>query len=224
MKLITVLILFISIQAFGNIDCSPLGVEHGCFYKPEKIVSNDKLIIYFRGLFEGRSKVPIQKRMESINELENRYKLHSWSIENKTPIYLMSTNYNFITKDQISKLATYMGLSENYKLIFISHSGGYRGLYHSLNELDDLKLEKLIMLDNFYMDMEWIPTFKNAMKDGVQCIGFLTKHNLRRYTERFAPSVECRVEGPENFDHLKDVSYCLSKYIQGKLCKDGTDN
>jgi hypothetical protein len=211
------------IKLDSGLNCDSFTVQHGCFHYPSKLKHKNKLVLYIRGLYRGMSKVPANKRAASINDLETTYGLHSLSEKEGLPIYLTSSHRTSFGAKQINKLIKTLNLESPVELIIVSHSGGHRGLYKTLKNLNSsaalVSVSRIVMLDNFYMNPEWIDEFQTTMGLGSKCSGFLTTHNENRYKGRFKDKVACDVEGPKGFDHYKDVNNCFMKYINGKSCK-----
>lgn len=228
MKFILVILLIssslLASENFDSEDCGVFNVDHGCIINPAKRTNKSNLIIYIRGLYKGMRTVPTDQRSASIDDLtDGTYHLRKMIQDAGISMYLTSVHTNSFDKTMINKLVDYMELADDAKLILVSHSGGYRGLYETLKNLNKspakIEVSKIIMLDNFYMSKDWVPTFKQTVEAGASCRGFLTKHNETRYNERFKEKVKCEVDGPSGFNHITSVDKCLIKYINDQSCR-----
>jgi hypothetical protein len=211
-----ILSLFITLKAFAGLDCSKFSELSGCLYKPEKITSK-KLLIYFRGHFE--SKAPpypstLKDRQRSIKECLDTYNLKIISEENEMLILFSSVADHFFSVSDIEQILKEYELSE---IIIASHSGSYRVLNTQIKLLSQVK--EIYLLDNFYASSEVANELGNMIKDlKLNCRGFLTNHNLKRYISRYQKNLNCTVEMSDKFDHITSVKTCLSSYLANGLC------
>src|SRR5262245_11126147 len=53
----------------AGLHCDLFGVEHGCLYVPHKVSNKNRLVLYFRGHYNGKDHVPPAERLNSINNL-----------------------------------------------------------------------------------------------------------------------------------------------------------
>jgi hypothetical protein len=204
--------------------CDLYSISHGCLYEPSShLPENDTLVLYIRGNYKGRADVPAAQTQNSINELIQLFQLGKVSEETSLPLYMTTSSNNNFDVRQILHLSAGLKLRHPVKIIIAAHSGGYRGMYQTLQNLlslpQDYQVIRLIMLDNFYMEDAWVQIFSDYINSGTECRGFVTDHNVRRLRDRFLPQVRCQVEGPQGFEHNQSVVSCLKPYLSGKNCR-----
>ncbi len=205
-----------------GLSCTPFTLAHGCVYKPKNINNPHELIIYIRGVFAGVHQVPPHLHQASIDQLKNTLRLPEIANQMGAPIYMTSSATSAFTSADLVRLAQLLGLATPIKVTIAAHSGGYKGMQQTLLNLTSMPegfaLKQILMLDNFYMDPDWINAFEQAVNNGASCRGYITDHNMARFTSRFKTKVPCQVEGPKGFNHEGDLRRCLVNFLAEKKC------
>jgi hypothetical protein len=206
-------------------DCKSLD-KYSCLYQKSDVAyQNDAIVIYHRGFWgKHQGNVPIDLRQKSVEQALSFYDLGKSSEKlQKTMLISTSSNVGFTVKE-IESAIRGVRLKENAKVILVSHSGGYLGLLKTLKYLKKdsykFKIEKIVMLDNFYFNSSSSSIFKEYFDKGVKCTGFFTEHNSKRLKSRLLKSVGpgvCSIE--KRRGHNKSVNQCLVGYVNGTKCE-----
>jgi len=206
MKKLLMFLLFISGQLI--FACNEMK-DIGCF-----IMVEDKapLVIYFRGHNKGRAELANDELFDSASQVAKKAQLAQLALKLKVNILVTGSSRIIVTKT----------LLENYdfdKLYLAAHSGGYYGLWKTLEDKTLFPhLKKLIFLDSYYSESkQFHQLIADLSNNDIPCVGYLTEHNLKRFNRHYK-NLGCTKNGPEGFQHSKDVNRCLSQFIQGNEC------
>lgn len=198
-----------------------------CLYQSNfSQVEKNKLIIYFRGHWgEHRGEVPDSMRSSSLMQVINFYDLDKTAnLLNQSFLITSSSHISFYA-DEIQGFLLEANFKEDSEVILVAHSGGYNGLFKTLKKFKNselpykFKLKKIILLDNFYFSESATNLYKEYFDQGVECSGFYTAHNEKRYQDRFLRKISkdvCPIE--KRIEHNSSVNECLEKYVQGTSC------
>lgn len=218
MKIVALLMLLFSLNAFSSIEEYCNYFEHGfCVTRGSDIKNSKAVLIYLRGHWNYRGNVPTPELPNSIEQALNYYDLRKNQKKVNLPMIVSSSSHLSLN---ISKLEE-LGVDDSKEIILASHSGGYLGLLYTLSNLKNssYKIKKIIMLDNFYFGKASTPLIKSYIDQGSECNGFYTQHNEARLEQRFLPEIPnelCPIQKKKY--HNQDVNDCLAQYIQGESC------
>lgn len=192
-----------------------------------------KIIVYLRGHYEGSGSWPEARWIELAGQAINEFKLTELLEDQLADVVVVSGSSQVPFRQEV-----YEQLKKELKNIFPSptpdlpdtkwelflsaHSGGYVGLSITLQN-NAFPIKELWMLDNYYSTREPVINILNtAVKNGLGCRGFITKHNLLRYQTHYAKA-GCHVEGTLEsewtvFDHNGSVLPCLKAFSKQARC------
>jgi hypothetical protein len=131
---------------------------------------------------------------------------------------VLVTGSSDVAVNETDVRAVERALGRPFAFVWVAaHSGGYDGLTASLADLRPAG--RIVMLDDFYFPKAPLADMVRARAlAGAKCTGFVTRHNLDRWNERFRPFVPCPVDVFENEDHTPAVARCLAAYLDKTTC------
>ncbi len=212
--------LFCPMMSFCGelLDCQLLPENRGCLYLPDSSKTYSNVLVFLRGKFEGNAVVPKEDRERAALQALESFGLKEKAKQLDAALFVTGSPHYGLLKDDIESLATRKFVTSDSGLYLASHSGGYMGLWRTLEsyESEPKRLLGIFMLDNFYSRKEpFLVLLKSVVGQGVRCIGFLTDHNVERF-ESLYKKIPCKADGPEGFSHSGSVSTCLDHYLAGK--------
>lgn len=199
-------------------DCRRLG-DVGCWYAPAAVRRKalPELIVYLRGHWNGSGNIPPERRLESSRQAFAFYGLEELARRRQAAVLVTGSSWVGVTHDEIESIER--SLSTRFERIVVAvHSGGYVGLEKTLDASVFSRVNRLVMLDNFYFSVDFARRIGGLTAVGLPCIGYYTEHNQERYETRFKPNAECRVEARDDFGHEGAVKRCLARYLDGLPC------
>lgn len=211
-KLFYISLFVFSFNIQASVDCK-IFKDIGCLITPDN--NHGRLIIFFRGHFQGTGRVPPSQTIKSALSVIRQFKLKNFSEINQSIILVTGSSHLSINSKILSQLEF-----EYKELYFAAHSGGYKGLGETLKNIkpDLIYPKKIIMLDNFYSTQEdFHSLLENSIQEGSHCVGFLTKHNLERY-RKYYRHLGCVANGPQGFSHSGSVPACLKQFLTENKC------
>jgi len=217
LKKLVLFVLFFSLKAISSttVDCD-IFAKYGCLVKNSENPSS-KVLIFIRGLYERSGTIPEgPKRKQASMAAITFYQFEALAEEKGIEIFVTGSSHLGID-EYLFKLIK----DRDYSLA--SHSGGYFGLFESLrfNEKENLaKPQSIYMLHNFYSQVPAnLEVLKESLNNNIECLGFLTNHNLDRY-KRLYQNLGCKIDGINggNYSHSGSVTPCLKNYLEQKSC------
>lgn len=211
-----------------GLDCGL--VEKGCLLKRD----SDEVIIFFRGWvpdnrFGSQRSVPIRHWQTSAFQMLTDPRQIGSHIEQslaelnlQASIFTVGSSDQGLTVDEMDRILEEAGAS---KLIFASHSGGWRGLQYTITPPPKEYWEKvkaIWMLDNFYstglaedLERNFGLEFLNQ-----HCFAFVTPHRENRQINRFNNHFRelCPQVLDSGIGHSNGVVRCMPQFERGEPC------
>ncbi|MEK7857842.1 MAG: hypothetical protein AAB320_01755 [Elusimicrobiota bacterium] len=204
-----------AIAAASGPVCQPFGAL-GCFYAPPAAEgTRTPLLIYLRGWLNGQGQVPPESCLASARQAFAVYQIEKAAAAAQSAVLVTCSSHLGVTPSDVVALEKEAGRGFS-GTILAAHSGGYVGLGKTL--ASGVTPQRIIMLDNFYLNKDLSKKIQAAVYGGAACAGFYTKHNTDGYEKNFKPFVQCVVDYHEDYGHEGGVAKCLPSYLKQTTC------
>jgi hypothetical protein len=195
--------------------CKPFA-KLGCYFVPSQAPEGrSKLLVYHRGWWNGNGQIPPEQCDASAKQAFAFYQLDKAASAAGAVALVTCSSHLGVSPGDLAALekATDRKFSGT---ILAAHSGGYVGLGKTLDA--GVSTERIVMLDNFYLDQGLSKKIYSSVYGGAACTGFYTAHNKKGYETNFKPIVPCDVDYHEDYGHEGAVLKCLPTYVKKGSC------